>query len=61
MLKIATSSFNRFIKLESAGGILLMISAVFAIIIANTNLSSLYSIFLATPIEIRFALEFNKL
>lgn len=42
-----------FLKLESAGGILLMLSALLAIILANTFLSSYYELLLSTPVEIR--------
>lgn len=44
---------SSFFKLESAGGIILMISATLAIIFANTSLNSLYSLILDTPVEIR--------
>lgn len=42
-----------FLKLESAGGIILMIAAVFAIICANTPLQSYYALLLDTPVEVR--------
>ncbi len=42
-----------FFKLESAGGMLLMFSAVLAIIFANTSLESYYQLLLTTPVEVR--------
>ncbi len=44
---------NNFLKSESASGILLMISAVLAIIIANSPLSWLYAELLDVPVEIK--------
>lgn len=50
-----------FLKLESAGGILLMITATLAIIVANTPLEPYYALLLDTPVEIRIgALEIAK-
>lgn len=50
-----------FFKLESAGGILLMITAVLAIIVANSPLEPYYALLLDTPVEIRVgALEIAK-
>ena len=51
--KIDSSAITRFLKLESAGGILLMCTAVLAIIIANTPLVVWYNLLLDTPVEIR--------
>lgn len=52
---------QRFLKLESAGGILLMLSAVVAMVFANTALSVYYELLLSTPVEIRVgALEIAK-
>jgi len=45
--------FQSFLKKESASGILLMIAALVAIIIANTPLYSLYDDLLEVPVEIR--------
>ncbi|MCW8109116.1 Na+/H+ antiporter NhaA [Alteromonas ponticola] len=42
-----------FFKLQSAGGILLFIAALLAIILANSPLSGLYDMFLSTPVEVR--------
>ena len=55
------SSINEFFKLESAGGILLMIAAALAIVFANSPLSGYYDLLLDTPVEIRIgALEIAK-
>ena len=52
---------TNFLKLESAGGILLMATAVLAIIVANSPLESYYALLLDTPVEIRIgALEIAK-
>lgn len=47
------SLINAFFKLESSGGILLMCSAILAMIMANTVLGPLYETLLSTPVEIR--------
>lgn len=61
MVKKTTMSIRNFLKLESAGGILLMVTVFAAIIIANSPLKSLYELFLSTPIEIRIGgLEIAK-
>ena len=55
------SSISRFLRLESAGGILLMLTAVLAIIIANTPLVTIYNLLLETPVEVRIGgLEIAK-
>jgi Na+:H+ antiporter, NhaA family len=52
---------DRFFKLDAASGILLMLAAVFAMICANTVLSSYYQLLLSTPVEIRVgSLEIAK-
>ena len=52
---------NNFFKLESAGGILLMVTATLAIIVANSPLEPYYALLLNTPVEIRVgALEIAK-
>ena len=52
---------SQFFKLESAGGIILIIAAVLALIFANTSLQSYYTLLLDTPVEIRLgALEIAK-
>ena len=55
------SFIKSFFKLESAGGILLMASAVLAIIFANTGLEPIYNLLITTPVEIRIGnLEIAK-
>ncbi|MFL0796327.1 MAG: Na+/H+ antiporter NhaA [Cellvibrionaceae bacterium] len=50
-----------FLKLESAGGILLFLAAVLAIVLANTPLEPFYQLLLSTPVEVRVgALEIAK-
>jgi NhaA family Na+:H+ antiporter len=44
---------GEFLRLESAGGILLMIATAAALIFANTGAQGLYQAFLGTPVEIR--------
>lgn len=47
------SFINRFLKLESSGGIILMIVAILAMVLANSPLSHLYDYLLDTPVEVR--------
>ncbi len=55
------SYITQFLKLESAGGILLFIAAILAIIFANTPLNNYYELLLSTPVEVRVgALEIAK-
>jgi len=55
------SFITSFFKLESAGGIILMFSAVLALVFANTALQSYYALLLDVPVEIRIgALEIAK-
>jgi NhaA family Na+:H+ antiporter len=50
-----------FLKMESSGGILLMVAAILAMIIANSPLSTYYDRFIDTPVHIRIgALEIAK-
>lgn len=53
MNKKQNSFISDFLKLESAGGIILMFSAVFAVICANSPLRSYYALLLDTPVEVR--------
>ncbi|MBQ0808272.1 MAG: Na+/H+ antiporter NhaA [Porticoccus sp.] len=56
-----TSSVLSFLKLESAGGILLMSSALLALVCANTPLQSVYELLLSIPVVISIgALEVAK-
>lgn len=50
------SAILKFLRLESFGGLLLMVSACLAMILANSPLDSLYQSFLAIPVETRFGL-----
>ncbi len=45
--------FKQFLRLESAGGILLMIAALSAIILANTPLERYYQLFISTPVAVQ--------
>ncbi len=55
------SFLSGFFKLESAGGIILILAAALAVIFANTPLQSYYTLLLDTPIEIRIgALKIAK-
>ena len=44
---------KKFLRLESASGILLMFAAVLAIIVANTPLQSFYQLLIDVPVEVR--------
>ena len=44
---------NEFFRHDSAGGILLVLMAVLAILFANSPLSSIYQTFLNTPMQVR--------
>ena len=45
-----------FLELESAGGILLILAALLAIVMANSPLQSFYELLLSTPVESRIGL-----
>ena len=47
------SLIKSFLELESAGGILLFLSAVIAMLLANSFVASYYQSLLATPLEVR--------
>ncbi len=51
--EIKNVHIKKFFKMESAGGILLMIAAVLALICANTPLSVYYDMLLSTTVEVR--------
>ncbi|PHM37392.1 Na+/H+ antiporter NhaA [Xenorhabdus mauleonii] len=56
-----TAIIRQFLKLEAAGGILLIIAAIVALIMANTPLHGIYHQFLNIPVAVQFAtLEINK-
>ncbi|MGB1722478.1 MAG: Na+/H+ antiporter NhaA [Paracoccaceae bacterium] len=46
------SRIQEFIRLETSGGVVLMIAAIFAMIIANTPLSTTYDLILGTYIKV---------
>jgi NhaA family Na+:H+ antiporter len=46
-------AFRDFLRLETASGIILVAAAVFALVIANSPLSSLYASLIDLPVEIR--------
>ena len=53
--------FARFLQLESAGGLLLMLAAALALVVANTPLARFYELLLDTPVAVRIgALEIAK-
>ena len=50
-----------FLKMEASGGILLMLSAVLAMVLVNTAFGDLYRAFLTTPVEVRIGqLDIDK-
>lgn len=53
MAQTRIAFLDRFLRLESAGGLLLMASAALALIVANSPLVSTYNLLLDTPVEIR--------
>ena len=44
---------REFLKLEAAGGILLGLAAILALVMENSPLQSLYSTFLTTPVAVQ--------
>lgn len=61
MNKTQESFLSGFFKLESAGGIILMFSAVLAMILANSSAQGLYTLFLDMPVEVKIgSLEIAK-
>ncbi|MCX7555050.1 Na+/H+ antiporter NhaA [Marinicella sp. S1101] len=61
MPKAAASFIRNFFKMESSAGILLFLSAVLAMIIANSGLAGYYNLLLDTPVAIQIgALDINK-
>ncbi|MGY3857614.1 Na+/H+ antiporter NhaA [Aeromonas veronii] len=53
--------FKRFLKLESASGIILILAALLAIALANSGLAEYYQSFLNTPVQVRIAaLDIDK-
>ena len=61
MIENGVDAIKRFVKLESAGGILLIAAGAIAMIAANTPLRGLYDGFLSVPGEVRVgALQIAK-
>lgn len=55
------ATIRNFLKMESAGGMVLIAAAVLALIAANTGAAGLYSYFIDTPVEVRVgALQIAK-
>lgn len=55
------SIMDEFLKLEAAGGIILMIAALLALVLANTPLSVYYDLLLSTPVAVQIGtLEIAK-
>jgi len=55
------ATIKDFLRMESAGGILLMGAAVLAMLVANSPAAGLYSYFIDTPVEVRVgALQIAK-
>lgn len=52
MLQLKSSFIKSFLKLESSGGILLIVATIFALIAANTPLNKFYDLLLSTPLAI---------
>lgn len=53
-IRKATGGILEFLKLESAGGLLLMAAAILALICSNSPLRNTYEDLLKIPVEIRF-------
>ena len=47
------ATIKNFLKMESAGGIVLMAAAALALVAANTGAAGLYGYFIETPVEVR--------
>lgn len=61
MHKVPYTTITSFLKLESSGGILLILAALLAMICANSFLAGYYQLLLLTPVEVRIgALEIAK-
>src|SRR5436309_15718270 len=52
-LRSVGEAIHEFLRLESAGGILLMLAAATGLVLANTSAEGLYQSLLGTPVEIR--------
>jgi len=55
------ATIRNFLKLESAGGIVLMLAAALALVAANSGAAGLHGYFIETPVEVRIgALQIAK-
>jgi len=52
-MQVNTNFIRRFLKLEAAGGIILMFAAVAAMIFANTPLEKYYQLLIDTPVAVQ--------
>jgi len=60
-MKSQETFIQRFLKLETSGGIVLMFAAVLALVLANSPFATFYALLIDTPVEIRIgALEIAK-
>lgn len=53
MLARLETPIARFLRMEAAGGILLMFTAILAIVVANTPLHTYYDLLLDTPVSVQ--------
>jgi len=53
--RVVTEAWRDFLRLESAGGIVLVIAAIFAVVLANSPLAGYYSDFLNVKVTITVA------
>jgi NhaA family Na+:H+ antiporter len=61
MYRVALDSISKFLRLESAGGLVLIAAALVALAISNSPLAGAYRDFLSLPVEFRVgALELAK-
>ena len=52
-MQVNLNAIRRFLKMEAAGGIILMFAAVTAMILANTPLASYYQLLIDTPVAVQ--------
>ena len=61
MLNAANNAIANFFRMESSSGILLMVAAVLALVMANSPLAPYYALFIDTPVQVQIgALEIAK-